>query len=472
MKTLIPATAILSGLISCTFAGDQAETQSPNIVLINLDDMGYGDLTLTGAADYDTPHLDKMASGGVVFTHFYTPQAVCSASRAGLLTGCYPNRIGFHGALDHTAEVGLNPDETTIAEMLKEEGYATATYGKWHLGHHEKFLPLQHGFDDYHGIPYSNDMWPEHPQAGDYYPPLPLFEDNEVIETNPDQRFFTRDFTQRTIEFIKKNQDQPFFVYLAHPMPHVPLFTSPAFRDTSKQGKYGDVMMELDNSVGQINQTIEELDLEVNTLVIFMSDNGPWLNYGNRAGTTGGLREGKGTTFEGGQRVPCIMKWDGTIEGGRISNGLTSAIDILPTLAGITGADLPEKKIDGVDISELMTGEIDDSPRETFLYYYRQNNLQAVRKGKWKLVFQHRGRTYEGFAPGNDGMPGKVDEHHPFEKGLYNLRRDPGERYNVLEDYPEIVAELEDVAEKARRDLGDDLTGAEGENRRSIGRVK
>ncbi|MFO8000791.1 MAG: sulfatase-like hydrolase/transferase, partial [Marinilabilia sp.] len=262
------------------------------------------------------------------------------------------------------------------------------------------------------------------------------------------------------------------FVYLAHPMPHVPLFTSPAFEDTSNQGKYGDVMMELDNSVGQINQTLEDLDLEENTLVIFMSDNGPWLNYGNHAGSSGGLREGKGTTFEGGQRVPCIMKWEGNIEEGRINNGLTSAIDILPTLASITGADLPERKIDGVDISELMTGEAENSPRETFLYYYRQNNLQSVRKGKWKLVFQHRGRTYEGYQPGNDGMPGKAREDELFEKGLYNLRRDPGERYNVLEHYPEVVAELEEVAEKAHEDLGDDLTGAEGNNRRPIGRVE
>jgi arylsulfatase len=363
----------------------------------------------------------------------------------------------------------LNPEETTIAEMLKDEGYVTATYGKWHLGHHEKFLPLQHGFDDFYGIPYSNDMWPNHPQRPDYYPPLPLFEGNEIIEKNPDQRFFTREFTNRTIEFIENNQNQPFFVYLAHPMPHVPLFTTPAFKDTSRQGKYGDVMMELDNSVGRINQTLEKLNLDENTLVVFMSDNGPWLNYGNHAGSTGGFREGKGTTFEGGQRVPCIMKWKGTIEGSRVCNGLASGIDILPTIAQLTGAKLPDRKIDGFDLSALLSGKTKHSPRQTFLYYYRQNNLQAVRKGNWKLVFQHRGRTYEGYKPGNNGMPGKAPEHELVEKGLYNLRRDPGERYNVLEHYPEVVAELEEVAKDARADLGDDLTGNEGTNRRKMG---
>lgn len=448
---------------------NSGKNKKPNIVLINLDDMGYGDLTHTGAIDYQTPHLDKMASEGVLFTHFYAAQAVCSSSRAALLTGCYPNRIGFHGALNHSANRGLNPEETTIAEMLKDEGYFTAIYGKWHLGHHEKFLPLQHGFDDFYGIPYSNDMWPNHPQTPDFYPPLPLFEGNEIIEKNPDQRFFTQEFTNRTIEFIENNQNQPFFVYLAHPMPHVPLFTSPAFKDTSRQGKYGDVMMELDNSVGRINQTLEKLNLDENTLVVFMSDNGPWLNYGNHAGSTGGLREGKGTTFEGGQRVPCIMKWTGTIEGNRVCNGLTTGMDILPTIAQLTGAKLPGRRIDGLDLSDLLTGETKQSLRQTFLYYYRQNNLQAVRKGNWKLVFQHRGRTYKGYKPGNGGTPGKIPENELFEKGLYNLRRDPGERYNVLEYYPEIVAELEEVAKDARADLGDDLTGQEGANRRKMG---
>jgi arylsulfatase len=413
--------------------------------------------------------MDKMANEGAVFTHFYAPQAVCSASRAGLLTGCYPNRVGFHGALDHRANTGINPEEQTIAELLKTKGYATAIYGKWHLGHHEKFLPLQHGFDEFFGIPYSNDMWPKHPVNKNYYPELPLIEWNKTVETNPDQSQFTKEFTLKTLDFIKRNQAKPFFVYLAHPMPHVPLFTSKKFHGQSEQGPYGDVMMELDWSIGEINNTLDSLNLARNTLVVLTSDNGPWLSYGNHAGSSGGLRQGKGTTFEGGQRVPCIMKWKGKIPEGTIVNSLSSAIDILPTLSNLANAPLPDKKIDGVDISPLLLGDTDASPRKTFLYYYRRNNLEAVRKGNWKLVFAHRGRSYEGNLPGDNGIPGETPENIPFPKALYNLRRDPGETYNVISIYPEILQELEEVAEKAREDLGDDLKDNPGKKRRPAG---
>jgi len=442
-----------------------------NFIIIYLDDVGFGDIELTGAIGYSTPNLDKMAGSGIFFSHYYSPQAVCSASRAGLLTGCYPNRVGFHGALDHTAKTGINADEETIAEVLKKKGYSTAAFGKWHLGHYKQFLPTHNGFDEYFGIPYSNDMWPNHPNNKNYYPPLPLIEGDEVAETNPDQSKFTTEFTERTISFIKRNKENPFFVYLAHPMAHVPLFVSDKFKGKSEQGLYGDVMMEIDWSVGQIMNTLKELKLEENTLLIFTSDNGPWINYGNHAGSTGGLREGKGTTFEGGQRVPCLMMWKGVITPGTVNNNLISGIDILPTIAEIAGAPLPEKKIDGVNILSLLKGEQVEPPRKSFYYYYRINNLEAVQDGQWKLVFPHKGRTYEGFEPGKDGMPGLVNEKSEIKAGLYDLRRDPGERYNVMEFYPEIVVKLEKLAGVAREDLGDDLTGNPGKNRREPGRI-
>lgn len=466
--------AILTTAISCS-PSQQIKTERedlPNIILIHLDDMGYGDLSLTGATGYKTPHIDKMAREGLFFTHYYSAQAVSSASRAGLLTGCYPNRVGFHGALGPQSKMGISEEEETIAEMLKERGYATAAYGKWHLGTPRQFLPTNNGFDEFYGIPYSNDMWPWHPTGS--YPDLPLFENEEIVNhavTPDDQTQFTTDFTLRTVDFIKRNQNNPFFIYLAHPMPHVPLYVSEKFSGKSEQGLYGDVMMEIDWSVGTIIQALEDKGLDKNTLVIFTSDNGPWINYGNHAGSTGSLREGKGTTFEGGQRVPCIMIWKGVIPKGGISNSLVSAIDILPTLAELTNAPLPEKLIDGVSLMPILEGDLDAQPRESFYYYYRQNSLQAVRHGNWKLVFPHPGRTYEGFQPGIDGMPGEVNEQHQHGGGLYDLRRDPGERYNVSESNPEIVEKLEQIANVAREDLGDDLKGMAGKNRREPGSI-
>lgn len=462
-------------VLSSVFNTANAENDKlPNIILIYLDDMGYGDLSLTGATGYSTPNIDRMAREGMLFTHFYSPQAVCTASRAGMLTGTYPNRIGLAGALSHASKVGISAEEETIAEVLKNKGYATAVYGKWHLGFQDRFLPTRHGFDEFYGIPYSNDMWPFHPGGPDLFPDLPLFMNEKIVNpavTPEDQAQFTTDFTQRTIDFIKRKKGEPFFVYLPHPMPHVPLFVSDKFKGKSEQGLYGDVMMEIDWGVGEILKTLQEEGLEDNTLVIFTSDNGPWINYGNHAGSTGGLREGKGTTFEGGQRVPCIMRWNGVIPEGLVSNNLTSAIDILPTLAEIAGAPLPEHKIDGVSLLPLLKGDLKANPRDSFYYYYRQNNLQAVRSGDWKLVFPHPGRTYEGFQPGVDGQAGRVTENFPIKGGLYDLRRDPGERYDMSEFYPEVVKALEEVATKAREDLGDDLKGVKGANRRPPGRI-
>lgn len=467
-KSLLGIFFILLSLFS--FQASQPKTRKPNIVLVYFDDMGFGDIGRTGAIGYQTPNMDQMAKEGLFFSHFYAPQAVCSASRAGLLTGCYPNRVGFSGALDHTAKVGLNPEEETIAELLKKQGYSTAAYGKWHLGHLPEFLPTKNGFDEYFGLPYSNDMWPNHPVAKNYYPPLPLIENDKVIATNPDQSQFTTQFTEKTIGFIQKNKDKPFFVYLAHPMPHVPLFVSDKFKGKSEQGLFGDVLMELDWSIGQIRKTLVDLKLDENTIVIVTSDNGPWFNYGNHAGSAGGFREGKGTTWEGGQRVPCLMTWKGVIPAGVVCNNISSGLDILPTIAEVTGAPLPTKKIDGVSLWKLLQGDFTEKPRDTFLYYYRANNLEAVRHGKWKLVFPHAGRTYEGFTPGKDGLPGAVNENYNFMGGLFDLSKDPSERYNVQLDFPEVTKTLMKIADEAREDLGDDLQGKAGKNRRAIGK--
>jgi arylsulfatase len=473
MKSIIPYSAAMIAAIMAGAPVTEAKLpQPPNVVLVYLDDMGYGDLTITGATGYSTPNIDRMASHGVFFSHYYSPQAVCSASRAGLLTGCYPNRVGFAGAIDHSSKMGISSEEETIAQVLKKKGYATAAFGKWHLGVQKQFLPKQHGFDEFLGIPYSHDMWPNHPSAGKYYPPLPLIEGDQVIKTNPDNTQFTTLFTEKAVNFIRRSKAKPFFLYLAHPLPHVPLAVSEKFKGKSKQGLYGDVIMEIDWSVGQILQTLKELKLEKNTLVIFTSDNGPWINYGNHAGSTGGLREGKGTSFEGGQRVPCLMLWKGTIPEGFVCNKLVSGIDILPTLAAISGASLPEKRIDGVNILPLMKGDIKANPRKSFYYYYRKNSLEAVSNGDFKLVFAHPGRTYEGFKPGKDGLPGGANENFSFPGALYDLRRDPGERYDVKESNPEVVAELEKIATEAREDLGDDITNNPGKNRREPGRIQ
>lgn len=444
--------------------------QQTNFIVIFMDDMGYGDLGCTGAIGYETPNIDKMAKNGMRFTRFYAAQAVSGASRAGLLTGCYPNRIGMYGAPSHVTKTGISDKEETIAEVLKKRGYATAAFGKWHLGHHKQFLPIHHGFDEYYGIPYSNDMWPNHPTAS--FPSLPLIEGDETVELDPDQTKFTTDFTNRALNFIDKNKQNPFFIYLAHPMPHVPLFVSDKFKGKSKQGLYGDVIMEIDWSVGQILDKLKAEGLDENTLVVVTSDNGPWLNYGNHAGTTGGLREGKGTSFEGGQRVPCIMQWAGTIPEGTICNQLSSAIDLLPTFAEVANAPLPDHKIDGVSVLPLLKGANIKSPRDNFCYYYRKNSLEAVTDGDFKLIFPHPHRTYEGFLPGSDGAPGKVNESHELKETLlFDLRRDPGERYNVFSMYPEVVQKLEKIADEIRDDLGDDLKGKTGKNVRPSGRV-
>ena len=461
------ALALLYGLMS---AGCIMAKSHTNFIVILMDDMGYGDIGSNGAIGYTTPHINQMQKEGMTFTRYYAPQAVSGASRAGLLTGCYPNRIGLSGAPFPGCPIGISDNEMTIAEVLKQKGYVCAAFGKWHLGDNAQFLPLCHGFDEFYGIPYSNDMWPGHPTFK--FPDLPLIEGDKVIAKNPDQSRFTTDFTQRAINFISKNKKKPFFLYLAHPMPHVPLFVSDKFKGKSEAGLYGDVMMELDWSIGEILKKLKDEKLDENTLVVVISDNGPWINYGNHAGNTGGLREGKGASFEGGQRVPCIMQWKGHISQGSICNKLVSGIDLLSTFADISTSPMPTLKTDGVSLLPLLEGDVTACPRKYFSYYYRENDLEAVTDGYFKLVFPHKYRSYEGFKPGMDGHPGEVNEFKLLkEKQLFDLMRDPGERYNVIDIYPEKVKELEEYAESVREDLGDNLTGNKGTGRREAGEI-
>jgi len=445
----------------------------PNVVIVFTDDQGYADVGVFGAKGYATPNLDRMAAEGMKFTDFYSAQAVCSASRAALLTGCYPNRIGILGALGPGAKHGINPNEVTIAELLKPLGYATAIYGKWHLGHRKKFLPTRHGFDEYFGLPYSNDMWPYHPTAGNRFPDLPLFENEKVINpkvTPKDQTQLTTWYTEHAVKFIKENKDRPFFLYVPHSMPHVPLYVSDKFKGKSERGIYGDVIMEIDWSVGQILKTLNKYGLDENTLVIYTSDNGPWLSYGTHAGSAGPLREGKGTTWDGGQREPTLMRWPGKIPAGKVCSEVAAAIDILPTIAKLTGAKLPPHKIDGKDISPLMFGKKGaESPHEAY-YFYWGRHLQAVRSGKWKLHFPHGYRTLGGRKGGTGGKPVRY-ERAKTGLALFNLEDDIGEQNNVADKHPEVVKRLKRLAEKAREDLGDSATKQKGAGIRPPGRL-
>jgi arylsulfatase A-like enzyme len=462
-------------ILGCT----TKQKRPPNIVLIFIDDQGYADVGCFGAKGFETPNLDRMADEGMKFNNFHVSQAVCSASRASLLTGCYAERVGIQGALMPWSTIGLNPEEETIADLLKKKGYSTGIFGKWHLGHHKEFLPLQHGFNEYLGLPYSNDMWPvgfdgkpvtEGKKV--YYPPLPLIENNEKIDeirTLEDQAKLTTLYTERAVKFIEKNKNRPFFLYVPHTMVHVPLGVSEKFRGKSEQGRYGDVMMEIDWSVGEILKTLNKHGLDENTLVIYTSDNGPWLNFGNHAGSAYPLREGKGTMWEGGCRVPCIMRWTGQIPAGSVSDKMAATIDLLPTIAAITGAPLPKKPIDGVNILPLLKGDQAANPRDHYFYYYG-GELCAVSQGKWKLYFPHTSRSYQGVEPGKDGFPGP---YSTLAVGLelYDLENDISETNNVIDKHPEVVAQLKALAEKAREELGDRLTQTTGKSVREPGRI-
>jgi len=440
------------------------------VVIILCDDMGWGDLGIQGARGYRTPALDRLARQGTRFTGFYVAQPVCSASRAALLTGCYPNRIGIHGALGPLDKTGLGSGETTIATMLRSREYATAMFGKWHLGRPTEFLPIHHGFEEYFGLPYSNDMWPVHPTAKTgTYPLLPLIEGDRVIEEMPDQRLLTRRYTERAVRFIEGHRKQPFFLYVAHAMPHVPLFASDRFAGHSKAGLYGDVIEEIDWSVGAILDTIDRLGLARDTWVIFTSDNGPWLSYGPHAGSAGGFREGKGTVFEGGIREPCIMRWPGKIPSGRVSETPFMTIDLLPTIAAKTGATLPTLPIDGLNVWPLVAGEPRaTNPHAAYYFYYNRNELHAVRSGDWKLHLPHASQSVADPAAAANGRPAR---YHREDVGLelYNLREDPAEHRDVAVANPVVVGRLLGLAEDARLDMGDSLTKRIGRGTRPAG---
>lgn len=460
-------------LFSCKNAEPKKETP-PNVIIIFTDDQGYQDVGCFGSPDIETPHLDQMAKDGVRLTNFYAAQAVCSASRAAILTGCYPNRLGVHGAFMPYAKKGLNLSETTIAEMLKDNGYRTGIFGKWHLGDHPKFNPRQHGFDEYFGIPYSNDMWPYHPQQGPIFnfDILPLYENETVIDTLTDQSNLTTQITERSVDFISKNKDNPFFLYVAHPQPHVPLFVSDKFKGKSKRGLYGDVIMEIDWSVGEILAAIKKNNLDDNTLVIFTSDNGPWLSYGEHSGSALPLREGKGTALEGGQREPCIIYFPKKIKGGRTIDVPMMTIDVLPTIANLTGAKLPEYKIDGKNIWDLWTGESSQSPHDAYYFYYHQNELHGVRYQNWKMYFPHRYRTLNGREGGKDGLPGPYDYANIEEIELYDLSIDISETKNVAAENPEVIEKIKLLADGMRDELGDALLEKTGKGNREIGKVE
>lgn len=422
----------------------------PNIVIVFADDLGYADIEGYGSA-VTTPNLFKLQQQGMRFTSFYS-QPSCSPSRASLMTGCYPQRVGFPFVVgpkgpswtSNNYFLGLNPSETTLPEMLKAKGYTTTCIGKWHLGHYKEHLPTHHGFDEYFGVPYSNDMWPPNGP----YPELPLIEGDEVLETDPDQSELLTRYTNRAVETIRKNKSRPFFLYLAHNMSHVPIFASEAFKDKSGKGLYADVIKEIDWSVGELMKALAENKIDDNTIFIFTSDNGPWLVYGNHAGSAGALREGKGTTFEGGTRVPFVVKWPGKVTPGTTSSIYASLFDLLPTFAEITGARLPSQKIDGKSMLPLWRGrtkEIRDAQ-----YFYVGNNLQAIRSGRWKLHLPH---PYEHLTePGYDGTRGKT-ESKSIELSLFDLASDVAESIDVAAQHPDVVERLQALGQKFDADL-------------------
>lgn len=427
----------------------QAEERKPNFIIILTDDQGYGDLGCFGGQHVSTPHIDQMAREGVRLTSFYVAGPVCTPSRAALMTGCYPRRVGLPYVLLADSPTGLNPNETTVAKVLKKADYATALIGKWHLGDRADFSPLHHGFDHFWGIPYSHDIHPYNPlQERFQFPPLPLYDGNQIIETEPDADYLTQRVTEQAIKFIEGNADNPFFLYLAHPMPHAPIHASPQFMKGADEGVLDTLsqedgtinypvrdqllrqcLEEVDWSVGQVLETLKRLDIDEDTFVIFFSDNGP-----GRAGSAGPLKGKKGSAYEGGTRVATVARWPGHIPAGGDNNELLSAMDLLPTFANLANSPLPEQKIDGLDISQTLLANA-PSPRDV-LYYHSTKTLCAVRDHQWKL---HLGNARKNIGP--------------QELTLYDLTQDIGETKNVIDAHPEVAARLHKAAIKMNIEL-------------------
>ena len=424
----------------------------PNIILINCDDLGYDDLGCYGSKVNNTPAIDRLAAEGIRFTDFYMASPVCSPSRGGMMTGCYPPRIGF-GSFDGAwvlfpgQGIGLNPEEKTIAGILKDEGYATMLVGKWHCGDQKEFLPTRHGFDSYYGLPYSNDMGIQAgPDRG--FPPLPLMLDENVLQQQPDQSSITERYVEQSVRFIRNNKKRPFFLYLAHMHVHLPHYPPERFLKQAKNGQYGAAVECVDWATDVIMGELADQGLLEDTLIIFTSDNGSNARLG---GSNAPLRGTKGTTWEGGQRVPCIMYWKGKIEGGRVCSGIVSALDFLPTLAELAGGKTPaDRIIDGVDISSLILGNTDKSPRDTFCYYL-MNSAEALRHGKWKLHIK-KGKQ-------------EICE-------LYDLEEDIGEENNVFAMHPDIVKKLREMIKGFQNDLGDEHEKIVGSGVREAGKVE
>lgn len=450
------------------------ENARPNIIIIYTDDQGYGDLGCFGSPDIKTPHIDQLAKTGTKFTNFHVAQPVCTASRVSLLTGCYPNRLGLHGALGPDAKVGIHQDETTIAEVCQSVGYNTGIFGKWHLGWQDNFNPLNHGFDEYFGIPYSNDMWPNHPWQGSIFnfPPLPLYDGFNIIDTLDDQTNLTTQLTEKAVSFIQRHKSEPFFLYVPHPQPHVPLFVSDERKGLSQRGLYGDVIEEIDWSVGQIINTLRTENILKNTIVIFSSDNGPWLSYGTHSGSATPLKEGKGTNWEGGTRVPCVMSWPDHIRPARVCDEALMTIDILPTIANILNVPLPSKNIDGHNLTDLIIGNTEKNLADTYAYYYNRNHLQAVYSQGWKLILPHKYRTLNRAEGTDDGSPIPYDHQVLTEPKLFHLDIDKEEKFNVYSQYPDQVARLNRIAEDYRVELGDALNNRVGAENREVGKVE
>lgn len=478
---------VFTVLVGIACGAPFAAAQRPNVVLIYADDLGYGDVGCYGAKDIKTPHIDRLAAEGTRFTSFYVSQAVCTASRAALFTGSYANRVSMSGALNHTSTAGLHQRERLLSQTFKDQGYATAMFGKWHLGHQPPFVPTRRGFDEFLGIPYSNDNGPLHPVTKGI-PSLPLYKNEDVIEIDPDQAQFTARFTAGAVSFIERNKDKPFFLYVPHVMPHVPIFATAKFKGTSGRGLYGDVVQELDWGVGEIMAALKRLGLDDKTLVIFASDNGPFLSYGEHAGLATPLREGKLTTFEGGMRVPCLVRWPGRVPAGRVSDEPWATMDLNVTLTKLIGAKLPETRLDGADLLPLVTGQPGAKGRDEFLFY-SGDELHAVRQGDWKLHVPHEYLTTAA-EPGRGGKPSNwanmkpqsiensgirgIASRHGYrvekiELALFNVRADPTETKNLAAQNPDVVARLQQRVAAARADLGDSLAGVKGANVRPAG---